>query len=520
VFRIRSQSTLVALAAVLAAALTACSGSRSVLPGMNSQLLDGMEKSHPGRFTIVKAQPPTYMNMAFLMTDGSVLTQSGSNWNNWYRYVPDSKGDYSDGTWSQVASLQSGYAPDAMASDLLANGELVISGGEYNEGGQYQLQLTNQGAVYNLQANTWTTLSHPQKWDWIGDSPSTVLPDGTLVMGDKLHKWDAELDPKTLTWKNVGHVGKEDWNAEEGWTLLANGTILTADVLKAPNSEIYYPRAHEWKTAGSTIVDLRSPSPYHSCLKYGPAPKDCYLPPGEIGPSILRPDGSVFYTGSFSSGYGAGHTAIYYSTGSKAGSWAAGPNFPNGDNAGDSYAVLEPSGNVLVFGDSGAMYEWNGTTFTQINGQSEVGPPILLPTGQVIMFGYSSVVLYTPTGSPNPSWAPSITSYPSSITPGQTYKITGKQFNGLGQGMSFGDEFQNCTNYPLVRITNTSTGDVYYAFTHDHSTMGVATGNKLVWTYFDVPTSIGSGASTLQVIANGIASNPVSISVSSARRRR
>ena len=34
------------------------------------------------------------------------------------------------------------------------------------------------------------------------------------------------------------------------------------------------------------------------CLQYGPKTKDCYLPPGEIGPAILRPDGTVFDTGS------------------------------------------------------------------------------------------------------------------------------------------------------------------------------------------------------------------------------
>ena len=84
--------------------------------------------------------------------------------------------------------------------------------------------------------------------------------------------------------------------------------------------------------------------------------------------------------------------------------------------------------------------------------------------------------------------------------------------------MSFGDEFQNATNYPLVRITNNASGDVYYARTHDHSTMGVATGSKVVWTYFDVPATIGSGASTIEVVANGIASKPVNVSVSGSRR--
>ena len=86
--------------------------------------------------------------------------------------------------------------------------------------------------------------------------------------------------------------------------------------------------------------------------------------------------------------------------------------------------------------------------------------------------------------------------------------------------MALGDEEQTATNYPLVRITNTSSGIVVYARTHDHSTMGVATGSKTVSTNFDVPANIGSGPSTLVVVANGIASKPANVTVSSARRRK
>ena len=79
--------------------------------------------------------------------------------------------------------------------------------------------------------------------------------------------------------------------------------------------------------------------------------------------------------------------------------------------------------------------------------------------------------------------------------------------------MSFGDEFQNATNYPLVRITNNASGHVFYARTHGHSSMGVATGSLVVSTNFDVPASMDKGPSTLQVVANGIASVAVKVTV-------
>ena len=93
------------------------------------------------------------------------------------------------------------------------------------------------------------------------------------------------------------------------------------------------------------------------------------------------------------------------------------------------------------------------------------------------------------------------------------YPITGTQFNGLSQAAAFGDEFQTATNYPLVRITNTSTGHVFYTRTHDHSTMGVATGSTPVSTNFDVPTTMETGASSLVVVANGIPSKAVNVTV-------
>jgi hypothetical protein len=88
-----------------------------------------------------------------------------------------------------------------------------------------------------------------------------------------------------------------------------------------------------------------------------------------------------------------------------------------------------------------------------------------------------------------------------------TYRISGTQFNGYSQDSMFGDDFQNATNYPLVRITD-SQGSIFYARTHAHSTMAVTTGNTPTYTYFDVPTALAPGRAQLVVVANGIASNP------------
>jgi len=419
----------------------------------------------------------------------------------WWKLTPDNTGSYVNGTWTKLASLPTGYVPDAFASAVLADGRLVVVGGEYNNGA---FTLTNLGAIYDPAANAWISLTAPKGWAYIGDSPAAVLPNGKFLVGNKLTKQMAELDPATLTWRLVGDAGKSDFNAEEGWTLLPNGTILTYDVKNAPNSEIYTPSAGAWASAGSTVVDLHSPSPF-GCIHYGPNGSLCYYPPGEVGPGILRPDGTVFATGSYSNGgSGPGHTAIYSPTTG----WSAGPDFPNGDNSGDSFAVLLTDGNVLVEADSGTSYVFNGAALTK--GPAIPGSLMVLPTGQVLVGGTE---VYNSTGTYQTAWAPTIKTVPATVVRGTTYKISGTQFNGLSQAAAFGDEYQTATNYPLVRITNNATGHVFYAKTHGHSTMGVATGTRIVSTNFDVPAGMETGASTIVVVANGVPSVAVSITV-------
>jgi hypothetical protein len=440
----------------------------------------------------------------FLLTDGTLLFQ-GNQYTDWYRFTPDITGSYQNGTWTKAASFPAGYAPLYFASAVLPDGRVMVSGGEYNQG---QFAFSNQCEIYDPVADTWTKFAPPAGWDYIGDSPSVVLPNGQFLIGSKFDKRLALLDAKTLTWTALSSAGKKDINAEEGWTLLPNGTFLTWDVTKAPNSEFYSPQSMHWKTAGQTATLLKGP-PYVKTVHYGNGL--IYRPPGEVGPGILRPDGTVFATGDTPAGASAGNTAIYTPGAHGAGTWTAGPSFPNNVSAGDGEAALLPTGNVLVQGSDTVLYEFNGAKLTpsQFTGLT-YGSLFILPTGEAVVSGEA---LYRAAGSVNPAWAPAITGAPSSVTRGGTYSISGTQFNGLSQAAGFGDEVETATNYPLVRITNTATGHVFYARTHDHSTMAVATGTATVSTNFDVSKSTETGPATLAIIANGISSPVLKITV-------
>lgn len=454
----------------------------------------------------LKNLPTFNTDTALLLTDGTVMVHQSQSVD-WWRLTPSITGSYLNGTWSKLAAAPSGYQPLYFASAVLSDGRVVVEGGEY-DGSQSE---TNKGAIYDPTTNAWTSITGPSGWTHIGDASSVVLPNGTMMIGNcgyansicsPYQLEQALLNSTSLTWTITG-TGKADQNSEEGWTLLPNGNVLTVDVWNGTESELYNPTKGTWSLAGSTVVQLANTA--------------C----SEIGPAILRPDGTVFATGATS------NTAIYDST---TGTWSAGPTFPGGLGVVDGPAALLPDGNVLVdvgptspcYAAGSEFFEFNGTTLTQVtnppnaaSNPSYVGRMLVLPTGQILfVYGTKDVELYNSTGTYQTAWRPTITSVSSTLTAGSTNNvIKGTQFNGLSQGAMYGDDAQMATNYPLVRIVNQATKHVFYARTHNHSTMGVATGTAIVSTMFDVPSTIETGASSIFVVANGIPSAPKLVTI-------
>ncbi len=95
------------------------------------------------------------------------------------------------------------------------------------------------------------------------------------------------------------------------------------------NSEIYNPHNGKWSSAGSTIVQL-----WDSTAACGRFTNNTTF---EVGPGVLRPDGTVFYTGANTCPCAAGNTAIYNSTN---GYWTDGPQFPAPNIIADGPAAL------------------------------------------------------------------------------------------------------------------------------------------------------------------------------------
>ena len=457
-----------------------------------------------GTWTALTNQPTFNASTMLLLTDGTVMCQAEGSVN-WWRLTPDSNGSYVHGTWSALADMHN--SREYYASAVLRGGRVVVAGGEYSDAGGD----TDKAEIYDPVANTWTSIGNPG-WGLLGDAAACLLADGRLLVGNLTDSRTAIYDPVTNTWTSTGSMAAR--SNEETWTLLSDGSVVTVSCANHPNAERYIPSSGSWISAGSTPVELVQASSI------------------EIGPALLLPDGRVFTVGA------TGRTAIYTPPGNSTGtgSWVAGPSFP-ADTLGrllkakDAPGCLLPNGRVLCVAGPGGdaandwpsptmFFEFDGTNLNRVadppNANTVVyeGRMLLLPTGEVLYCaGTPAMYAYQPDPGGLAAWKPTVTACPADLHPGVSYTLSGTQLNGLSQAVSYGDDAQMATNYPLVRLLNPTTGSVIYCRTFDHSTMGVATGAATVSTTFTVPSSTPSASYQLSVVANGIASDQVAVTV-------
>jgi|SRR5579864_6101932 len=479
---------------------------------------------------------------AFLLTDGTVMMQEyksfdawwlgvpQATWGStrWWKLTPDQSGSYANGSWSRLADSK--VARTYFASAVLADGRVVVCGGEYSDAsGTIQQDDNNTCEIYDPVADTWTSFASPTKpgsppvvWDRIGDAPCTLLPDGTLLVGSIESANVAKLDPSTLTWTAMNcrqGVGSSD---EDSWVLMPDNTIAAPSCQNRGTTWVYDILTDKWNQGDSPKASLINAV-------------------REIGPGLLRYDGTAFFLGSNE------HTAIYSPSAPQKLRWSNGPDLPDQDGLKigivDGPAALLVNGNILFaagatdsagdFSSPCWYFEYDGTMFNRTNdppnnmSQTYATRLLLLPTGEVLFCREDDSSFYSyhsDAATPQDSMRPVIQACPANLQSATIIQITGLQFNGLSQATAYGDDSQTATNYPLVRIVNNQSNHVRYCRTFNHTTMdlngvtkpcmGVATAAAVITTNVEIPSDIELGASTLFVVANGIASQPFSVAIS------
>ena len=455
-----------------------------------------------GIWTALATAPPVGVNNCLLLSDGTVLGMNGAG--QCVKLTPDIHGSYIKGTWTVLATMNDSRL--FFSSQVLTNGNVFVAGGEDGTGG-------SSAELYGSLNNVWTLIPPPASgYPDFSDSISEILPNGNPLV----------CPVYTTTVCLIYNVASNDWQTaascnasqdEADWVKLPSDNILTIDAF-SQNSEHYVPSLNQW------VADGNLPSPlYDSSL-------------GELGAGHLLPDGKVFWLGSTT------NTAIYTpgSTPTSAGSWIAGPTMIFGTNQlgqSDAPSAMMVNGKILCcLGPSATYnapcyfyeYDYTVNTFTQVSapgggftyGASPFATSMLdLPDGSVLFVGgqnTTGLYIYTPSGTPLAAGQPVINSITENLD--GSYHLTGMGLNGISEGAAYGDDEQMACNYPLVRMTNNVSGNVYYARTYNWNSTSVMTSNRVVTTEFSLPLNLPAGTYSLVVTAVGNPSAPVTFTYS------
>jgi hypothetical protein len=454
-----------------------------------------------GQWKKLSNPAPDKIQTMLLLSDGSVMaaTYPGTN-KKWYRLSPTEDGSYIKGTWSSLPSMY--YSRLYFASAVLPDGRIFVAGGEYGSG-------SSTAEIFDPVHLSWTIVSPPadllnsRKQEKFSDAPSKILPDGNILVSPNtpsLFGGTLLYNPALNTWVQGPQLLRGRSQVEASWALLSDGSILTVDP-DSHTSERFIPELGLWVDAGEVPTDL-----YYRT---------------EIGPGVLLPDGRVFFLG------GTGHTA-FYSPGRGAGDgiWSRGPDIPDGLVALDSPAAVLPNGKLLcafgvinvysgVWDRFTAFYEFDPSTdsFTKISsprGSSDDyevydGRMLNLPDGSILYSFYSNqLFVYQPDQDSKIPETPKILDILSNGD--GTYHLTGTLLNGSTEGSVYGDDAQMSSNYPIVKLRDMK-GSVFYARTFNWSETGLATGDRIETTEFELPKDLVPGAYALSVVASGVKSD-------------
>jgi hypothetical protein len=449
--------------------------------------------------------PNNNNGVMLLLPDGRILCKTGSGGdsrgNLWDILTPNSSGSYANGTWTTSAAMSKTRL--YFISQVLKDGRVFVAGGEYGTGGNYM-------EVYNPQTDNWA--NEVNYGAFISDANSEMLPDGRVLgapVGNRPNTfiWNPATNSFVAGPSNIGNTN------ESAWVKLPDSSILFIRT-SGTVSERYMPKTNTWSTDATVPVAL-------------------YEPLGaETGAAFMLPDGRAFFLG------GNSNTAYYTPSGTTAnGTWTAGPSIPNSLSAPDAAAAMMRDGKILcavsptltccdgngnnIFNTPTSFYIFDYTagsngTFTSITapgGGSSLNIPsyktnmLDLPNGQVLYSqqGSNQYYVYTP-GSQLSANRPVITNIKQHND--GSFTLTGTQITGWSEGAGYGDDWQMNTNYPIVQLTNGS--NVYYARTYNWNSTAVRAGSVAQTTDFVLPGSLPAATYQLRVIANGIASDPVS----------
>ena len=258
------------------------------------------------------------------------------------------------------------------------------------------------------------------------------------------------------------------------------------------------PSTNTWVAAGTCPVQLHTSARRSS------------------GPALRIPDGRIVFIG------GTNNNAIYNPA---TNAWAALADTPGNIGANDAPGAMLPNGHILYaagdtstnFSPPTSLFDMDpvNNTITAVSLDRRAGPlgnarrfnvacSCCRPGRCCSPTAATRCYAYNPDGTAPASIKPVINNIQHSGS--GVFTLTGTQLNGVSEGASYGDDAEMSSNYPIVRFIERRNRPLRAL--HDWSSTGVATGSTPETMQFEFPAGLPAGTYQVQVIANGIASDP------------
>ncbi len=483
---------------------------RQLLAGVFTQLTNPIPNGASG--TMMLLTDGTVMvrgvETSYLQPFGNPNTNGIGLSNEWRKLTPDALGNYVNGTWSTIASMNNERL--GAGSVVLPNGKVFVVGGEWSgvvpdpaleADPQLVKTSTGRSEIYDPVTNTWKETAPFPKDPILGKGspvgPAVLLKNGLVLCGYTYSGETFLYDPASDSWGATG--SKFSSSNEETWLTLPGGSVLAYSSTGIGVAQKYNPATGTWVFTADPPAGLTS-----AALGY------------KLGVGTLLPNGNVLQIG------GTGKSAIYRPA---SGTWITGPSLPGGIGSTDAPGVMLPNGKFLFMAGATAApqgpsklyeYDYVTNTFTDVtpvggpvgalfaNNPQDMGHMLMLPNGRVLFNTGGAVWEYTPeavVGNPQASWAPVMTGI-AQVGVSDTFILSGTRLTGISEGAIYGDDEGVATNYPIVRLQN-SLGVVKYAKTTKWTpSVSLASSSVL----FKMPAGFPvTGTYQITVIANGIA---------------
>jgi len=401
--------------------------------------------------------------------------------------------------------------------------------------------------IYDAALNAWSPSGTKVYPDSSDEEGWARISDGTIITYDLFHSihtngsYAEKYHPKTGMWTGISpsdgtangtipQLSSRNVGEELGPLLrLQDGRILAIGATQ--HTALYNPATNTWAAGPDISGTLNGiPSPFGADDAPG-----AILPNGHV---IFAADAGV--SGFTSSGNITSGSAVITGIPSTAilqVFWRVnGAGIPGG-----SYIVSVDSPTQVTISSpatattSGDTISWGGTfsnptelfdfdprtdTLSQVTSALPDGNlpfegcyptrMLILPTGQLLFSDDSAQLwVYTSSGAPNPSLRPLITDV--RYRGDGKFRLTGFQLDGQSAGAAYGDDDQMDSNYPIIRMVNSS-GKVFYARTSDWSKIAVGdAGRETV--EFTLNPGVTPGDYSLIVSGAGISSFPTFIHI-------